>query len=79
MKNETKKRLLGLSVAAALLLGTSTYAGKIITNATYDNNVTSSSSAIVTDSTQFGLTGWNLDNVVVKITNLLYQTIAKTF
>ncbi|MDO9206882.1 MAG: choice-of-anchor F family protein, partial [Sulfuricurvum sp.] len=79
MKTETKKRLLGFSIAAALLLGTTTYAGKIITNATYDNNVTSSSSAIITDRTQFGYTGWDMSNVFVKITDLVYQTILKTF
>lgn len=71
MKNTNRKKLLGLSVAAALLLGTTTYAGKIITNAAYDNNVTSSASAIVAPNTQFGFGGWNMDNVEVRIVNAL--------
>jgi len=72
MKTETRKRLLGLSVAAALLLSTSAYAGKIITNATYDGdgNVISAN-AVISANTQFGFGGWNLDNINVKIVSIL--------
>ncbi len=70
MKYTTNKQVVGLSVAAALLIGTSAYAGKIVSNATYDDNNTSSASAIIVPNTQFGFGGWSLDNVTVKIVNL---------
>ena len=80
MKHTNKKRLLGLSVVAALFIATGVDAGKIVTNATYTGGTTSSSTAIVTPSKQFGFGGWNLDNVVVKITDLLFAPIGgKTF
>jgi hypothetical protein len=69
MKTETRKKLLGLSVAAALLLGTSTYAGKIVTDAVFiDGNV---SKPVFTANKQFGFGGWNLDNINVKIVSIL--------
>ena len=70
MKTKHTKKIIGLSVAAALLIGSSTYAGKIITDASYDNNVTSSQSAELTPNKQFGFGGWNLDNVTVKIVRI---------
>lgn len=76
MKNTNRKKFLGLSVAAALLLSTSMYAGKIITNATYDANITNSSAAIVTANKQFGFGGWNLENVVVKVVSITDYTLA---
>lgn len=70
MKRLHKNKIIELSVVAALLIGSSTYAGKIITDASYDNNVTSSQSAILTPNKQFGFGGWNLNNVTVKIVSI---------
>ncbi|EIF51257.1 choice-of-anchor F family protein [Sulfurovum sp. AR] len=60
MKKNYKNKILGMSVAAAMLLGSSVYAGKIIGATPGDT---------VFDSTQFGYGGWSLDNVVVNITS----------
>lgn len=70
MKTTNRKKLLGISVAAALLLSTSMYAGKIVTDAAYDDNVTSAATATLTPNKQFGFGGWNLDNVVVKVVSV---------
>lgn len=67
MKSSYKNKIIRFSVATALIIGTSAYAGKIISNATYINNNVTSENAIVSDSTQFGSGGWNLDNINVKI------------
>ena len=81
MKTLTRNKVLGLSAAAAFLLAASTYAGSIKTNATYSSADTNlSQSAIVTANKQFGFTGWNLSNVIVKITDLDFlQSMTKTF
>jgi hypothetical protein len=81
MKNTAKRRIVGISSAiAALLFATGVDAGKIVTNATYTGGTTSSSTAVVTPSKQFGFGGWNLDNVIVKITDLFFSPIGgKTF
>ena len=68
-----KKRVLGLSLVTAILLGSSAYAGKII-------GVDATTPYEPTDPlTQFGFGGWNFDNVDVKITDLEYNDIGKTF
>jgi len=56
-----KKRILGLSVVTALLLGSSAFAGKIITDA---------DSVAWTQNKQFGFGGWNFDNVNVRIVDV---------
>jgi len=68
-KIETK--MIGISLAAALLLGSSAYAGTIV-GATAGDGYT-------TPSQQFSFGGWNLENVAVKITDTNYTEIAKTF
>ncbi len=65
-----KKRVLGLSLVAAMLLGSSAYAGKIITDA---------DSVAWTQNKQYGFGGWNLNDVVVNMTDIDYNVIAKTF
>lgn len=59
MKNN--KRALGLSLVTAMLLGSSAYAGKIITDA---DTVT------WTQNKQFGFGGWNFDNINVRIVDV---------
>jgi len=68
-----KNKFVGMSLVTAMLLGSSAYAGKIIgvdANASYE---------ATTPPTQHGFGGWNLDNVIVKITDLDFNEIAKTF
>ncbi len=61
MKKNYRNKILGMSVTAAMLLGSSAYAGKII-------GVTAGT---IWDhpSQQYGFGGWNLDNVAVNITS----------
>jgi hypothetical protein len=71
MKNTQKSKIIGLSVVTALLIGSGLNAGKIVSNATYDGNLSvASENAVVTQNTQFGFGGWNLDNVAVKIVSI---------
>lgn len=61
MKKSYKNKILGMSVASAMLLGSSAYAGKIIGVAAgtpYNETV---------PPTQYGFGGWNFENVNVKI------------
>lgn len=75
MKIKPIKKSIGLSIVAALFIGTAVDAGKIVTNATYTGGTTSSATAIVTPNKQFGFGGWDLDNVLVKIVSILdYST-----
>lgn len=60
MKKNYKNKFLGMSAAAAMLLGSSAYAGKIIGATVGDP---------VVKNTQYGFGGWNLDSVVVNITS----------
>ena len=60
------KRTLGLSLVAAMLLGSSAYAGKIITNAGDPTDA----SNIRVDNQQYGFGGWNFDNVNVRIVDV---------
>ncbi len=63
MKKNYKNKILGMSVAAAMLLGSSAYAGKIIgadANAAYIDT---------TPPTQFGFGGWNFNNINVVMSN----------
>ena len=61
MKN--RKKAIALSAIAIFMLGSSAYAGKIITDA----NV---SDIAVLPDTQFGFGGWNYENVDVRIVNV---------
>jgi len=63
MTINNKKRILGLSLVTAMLLGSSAYAGKIITDANLSN-------IVVTENQQFGFGGWNFDNVDVRIVDI---------
>jgi len=72
MKTRNRKSVLALSLVTAMLLGSSAYAGKIITDADVNN-------IVVTPDKQFGFGGWNFDNVNVKITDLEYNDIGKEF
>ena len=58
-----KKNILNLGCISILAFTSNIYAGKIITDADFNNMV-------VTPNKQFGFGGWNLDNVDVKITKL---------
>lgn len=64
MKISYKNKILGMGVAAAMLLGSSAYAGKII-------GVDAGTPHTLTDPlpTQYGFGGWNLDNVNVRMVN----------
>jgi hypothetical protein len=72
MKTNSCSKRFGLSLAAVLLLGSSAYAGKII-------GVTAGIDHVLTEPlpTQYGfvngISGWNLDNVNVKITDLEFN------
>ena len=58
-----KKNILNLGCISILALTSNMYAGKIITDADFNNMV-------VTPNKQFGFGGWNLENIDVKITQL---------
>lgn len=60
MKNT--KKVIALSAIAVLMLGSSAYAGKIISDADL-------SDILVSENQQFGFGGWNYDNVDVRIVN----------
>ncbi|MCJ7764481.1 MAG: choice-of-anchor F family protein, partial [Thiovulaceae bacterium] len=82
MKNVNTKKILRLSVVAAMMVGAGLNAGQIVTDAAYSNTTETdlSQSAVVTANKQFGLTGWNLDNVTVKITDLAFvENTGKVF
>ncbi|UPT76567.1 choice-of-anchor F family protein [Sulfurovum sp. XGS-02] len=72
MKKNYKNKILGMSAAAAMLLSSSAYAGKIITDTDTQG---------WNELTQYGFGGWNLENVVVNITsdqnfsNIIYGDI----
>ncbi len=73
MKKNYKNKILGMSAAAAMLLGSSAYAGKII-------GANPASAPLNPDlSKQFGFGGWDLGNVNVKITDLDFNEIDKLF
>jgi len=58
-----RNKVFGLSLVTAMLLGSSAYAGKIITNAGDPQNPSST----WTKNYQYGFGGWNFDNVNVRI------------
>ena len=60
------KRVLGLSLVTAMLLGSSAYAGKIITDAGDPVDAAN----IRVDNQQYGFGGWNFDNVNVRIVDV---------
>ncbi|SFZ97794.1 hypothetical protein MNB_SV-5-165 [hydrothermal vent metagenome] len=66
MKRDNQKRILRLSLVAAMLAGSSVYAGKIITDAgdPADANNTR------VDNKQYGFGGWNFDNVDVRVVDV---------
>ena len=73
MKMNSYSKGIGLSIMAAMVLCSNAYAGKII-------GVTAGTPHVLTDPpTQYGFGGWNLDNVNVKITDLEFNEIAKSF
>lgn len=74
MKMNVYSKGVGLSLITAVLLGSSAYAGKII-------GVHADAPYVLTTPlpTQHGFGGWSLDNVNVKITDLDYVEIGKTF
>jgi hypothetical protein len=57
MKRNYKNKIVGMSVAAAVLLGSSAYAGKIVTDTDLGWEA----------NKQYGFGGWNLDNVEVRM------------
>ena len=57
------KKRLGLSLIASMMLLSTAYSGKIITNAGDVEN------PIVTPNNQYGFGGWNFDNIDVRIVN----------
>ena len=63
MENEKRKSVVGLSLVTAMLLGSSAYAGKIITDADVNN-------IVVEENKQFGFGGWNFDNIDVRIVDV---------
>ncbi len=65
MKRNYKNKILAMSVAAAMLLGSSAYAGKIITDASGPDGADN-----FAEDKQLGFGGWNLDNVNVKIVSV---------
>ncbi len=73
MKKSNQKRILGLSLVTALLLGSSAYAGKIIGANAADSYVNT------TPPTQSSFGGWDLTDVVVNMTDVDYNVISKTF
>ena len=73
MKRNNKKRVLGLSLVAAMLLGSSAYAGQIIGANASDPYVST------TPPTQSSFGGWDLTDVVVNMTDLDYAVISKIF
>jgi len=66
MKTQNGKNVLGLSLVTAMLLGSSAYAGKIVTNAGDPTDA----SNIRVDNQQYGFGGWNFDNVNVRIVDV---------
>lgn len=72
MKIESYTKVVGLSLVTAMLLGSSAYAGKIVTDADLSN-------IVVTPNMQFGFGGWNLENVDVRMTDIDYADNGKTF
>ncbi len=66
MKLQSEKKFLGLSLVTAMLLGTSAYAGKIITDA----GDPADAGNIRVDNQQYGFGGWNFDNVNVRIVDV---------
>jgi len=73
MKRNNQKRVLGLSLVAVLLLGSSAYAGQIIGANASDPYVNT------TPPTQSGFGGWDLKDVLVNITDVDYAVISKIF
>ncbi len=73
MIKNNQKRILGLSLITALLLGSSAYAGKIIGANAADPYVST------TPPTQSGFGGWDLTDVVVNMTDVDYNVISKIF
>jgi len=63
MKTQNGKSVLGLSLVTAMLLGSSAYAGKIITDADVNN-------IVLTKDKQFGFGGWNFENIDVRIVDV---------
>jgi len=63
-----KRNIVKMSLAAAMLLSSGAYAGFIKTDANL-------SDIVISESTQFGFGGWNLDNVAVRITDLDYNDL----
>ena len=73
MKTCKKTNLVKMSLAAVLLLSTAAYAGKIV-------GVEANTPYVAEEPPkQYGFGGWNLDNVNVKITDLDFVEISKTF
>ena len=56
-----------MSLVTAMLLSTSAYAGKIITNAPEGAALVGATSVV---NTQFGFGGWNFDNIAVRIVDI---------
>ncbi|GIT97798.1 choice-of-anchor F family protein [Sulfurovum sp. TSL1] len=61
-----KTNMVKTSLIAAMLLGSSAYAGLIKTDA----DISDYKNTVIVPSTQFGFGGWNLDNVNVKIVSI---------
>ena len=70
MKTNTQSRIIRLSLVTLMLLGSSAYAGKLITDA-----VTGAALETVTSTPgqQFGFGGWDMSNINVLVTDLDYN------